>query len=96
MFSSEKRRLGGHLIPLYNSLKGECGELGAGLLCCDCRERTRGNGLQLGQGRLRLGITYIFSLLRWSATVISCPGEVVQSPFLEGFKKHLDLALGVV
>jgi len=41
-FSQEKRMLRGHLTALYNSLTGGYGEAG--------------NGLELCQGRFRLGI----------------------------------------
>uniref|UniRef100_A0A8B9BR42 Uncharacterized protein n=1 Tax=Anser brachyrhynchus TaxID=132585 RepID=A0A8B9BR42_9AVES len=38
------------------------------------RGRTRGNGMELGQGRVRLGVRDRFCTQRWSGTGTGCPG----------------------
>ena len=56
LFGLETKRLRGDLIALYSCLEGGFRQVGVGLFSQITGDKTRGNSLQLCQGRFRMDI----------------------------------------
>jgi len=57
-------------------------------------DKTRGNVRRLIHRKILLNIRKHFLTVRVAEHWHRLPGEVVQSPFLETFRSHLDMILG--
>ncbi|RMC21384.1 hypothetical protein DUI87_02247 [Hirundo rustica rustica] len=96
LFSLGKRRLRGGLITLYNFLKGGYSQVGVGLFHQAPTDRMRGHSLKLHQEKFRLDIRKMLFMERVIKYWNDLPGEVVESPSMDMFKKRLDVALSAM
>jgi len=94
LFSLEKRRLQGDLIAAFQYLKRAYKQEGERWFMRADSDRTRGNGLQLRQGRFRLDIRKKIFTQRMVTHWNRLPKEVVDAPSLDAFKARLHVALG--
>ena len=78
----------------FQYLKGAYKQEGEWLFTRVDSDRTRGNGLTLRQGRLRLDIRKKFLTQRVVTHWNRLPKEAVGAPSLQAFKARLDVALG--
>ena len=75
-------------------LKGGYRKDGEGLFIRACRDRMKGNGFKLNEGRFRLDIRKKFFTVRVVRHWNRFPREVVAAPSLAVLKARLDGALG--
>ena len=94
LFSLEKRRLRGDLIAAFQDLKGAYKQEGSKLFERVDNSRTRGSGLKLKEGRLRLGVRGKFFTMRVVMFWNRLSRETAVASSLEVFKARLDGALG--
>ncbi|GAB0186088.1 triadin [Grus japonensis] len=94
LFSLEKRRRWGHVMAVFQYLKGAYKKAREGLFIRECSDRTRGNGFKLKEGRFRLAVRKKFFTVRAVRQWNRLPREAVDAPSLEVFKARLDGALG--
>ena len=85
-----KRRLRGDLTALFKYLKGDYSEKGVGLFSLVTGDRMRGNHLKLRKRRISGETLLQKGFLR---TGIVSSRMLVESPFLDVFKRHLDVVL---
>ena len=90
-----KRRLWGDLTAAFQNLKGAYKQERNQLFGRVDNSRTRGNGLKLKEGRLRLDVRGEFFSERVGRCWNCCPERLwMPHPYVEVFKARLDVALG--
>ena len=95
LLSLEKGRLRGDLSAAFQDLKGAYKQEGRQLFERGDKSRTRGNGLKLKEGRLRLDVRGKLLAERVGRCWNSCPERLwMPRPSVEVLKARLDGALG--
>ncbi|KFW01643.1 hypothetical protein N327_07946, partial [Fulmarus glacialis] len=93
LFSLQMRRLQVDLIAAFQYFKRGYKKDGDKLFSKACRDRRRGNGFKLKEGRFRLDIRKKFFTVRVVKRWHRLPREMVDAPSLETFKVRLDGSL---
>jgi len=93
LFCLEKRRLWGDLIAAFQYLKGVYKKDEKGHFTRVCRDRTRGDGCKLKEGRFGLDIRKKFFTMSMIRHWNWLPREALEAPSLRVFKDSLNGAL---
>jgi len=96
LFSLEKGRLQGDLIAAFQYLKGACRRDGKYIFSRACCDKTRSNGFNLRDGRVRLDRRKKLITMRVVKHWHRLPRKVVEAPSLETFKARLNGALSMM
>ena len=90
MCSLEKRRARGDKIAALNYIKGRPVEEGGSLFAETLETRTRSSGFKLQERRFHLNSRKHFLMVRAVCRWNKLPRRVVESPWLEVFRRRLD------
>lgn len=85
---------GRHYSGICSAYRAPTGEMKMGFFIKGCSDRTRANGFQLNEDRLKLDIRNKFFIMRVMRSWHRLPREAVDVPSLEVLKPILDVALG--